>query len=101
MPAGLPLAMALLLCNERPSARPLLDGAVAWLDQADDPWALGPVLIFGIGQAFMWMEDHDRARRLLADGIAQARAWSAPGLLPYGLLALCELEFRTGRWASR
>jgi DNA-binding CsgD family transcriptional regulator len=99
MPAGLPLAMALLLCNERPVARPMLLDAVEWLDGADDPWALGPVLIFGIGQAFIWMEDHDRARRLLEGGIAQARAWSAPGLMPYGLLCLCELEFRSGRWA--
>jgi DNA-binding CsgD family transcriptional regulator len=99
MPAGLPLAMALLLCNERPSARPMLLGAVDWLDQAEDPWALGPVLIFGIGQAFMWMEDHARARRLLESGIAQCRAWSAPGLLPYGLLCLSEVEFRCGRWA--
>jgi DNA-binding CsgD family transcriptional regulator len=99
MPAGLPLAMALLLSNERPTARPMLDGAVAWLDQADDPWALGPVLIFGIGQAFMWMEEHEVARRLMERGIAQCRAWSAPGLLPYGLLCLCELEFRDGRWA--
>ena len=48
----------------------------------------GRSLIFGIGQAFMWMEDYDRARRLLSGGIAQARAWSAPGLLPYGLLCL-------------
>jgi DNA-binding CsgD family transcriptional regulator len=47
----------------------------------------------------MWMEDHDRARRLLESGIAQCRAWSAPGLMPYGLLCLCELEFRDGRWA--
>jgi DNA-binding CsgD family transcriptional regulator len=99
MPAGLPLAMALLLCNERPTAQPMLLSAVDWLDQAEDPWALGPVLIFGIGQAFMWMEDHDRARRLLEGGIAQARAWSAPGLMPYGLLCLCELELRSGRWA--
>jgi DNA-binding CsgD family transcriptional regulator len=99
MPAGLPLAMALLLCNERPAAQPMLHGAVDWLDHAEDPWALGPVLIFGIGQAFMWMEDHDRSRRLLESGIAQSRAWSAPGLMPYGLLCLCELEFRSGRWA--
>ena len=100
MPAGLPLAMALLLCNERPTARPMLDGAVAWLDEADDPWALGPVLVFGIGQAFMWMEDHERARRLIEGAIAQCRAWSAPGLMPYGLLCLAELEFRVGRWAE-
>jgi DNA-binding CsgD family transcriptional regulator len=99
MPAGLPLAMALLLCNERPAALPMLESAAAWLDEADDPWALGPVLIFGIGQAFMWMEDHGRARRLLEGGIGHVRAWSAPGLLPYGLLCLCELEFRCGRWA--
>jgi DNA-binding CsgD family transcriptional regulator len=100
MPAALPLAMALLLCGQRPTARPLLEQAAAWLDEADDPWVLGPVLIFGIGQAFMWMEEHERARELLDSGIAQARAWSAPGLLPYGLLARCELDFRTGRWAS-
>ncbi len=100
MPAGLPLAMALLLSNERRRAYGLLLSAAAWLDEAEDPWALGPVLIFGIGQAFTWLEDYDRARRLLADGIAQARAWSAPGLLPYGLLSMCELEFRTGHWAS-
>ena len=100
MPAGLPLAMALLLSNDRHAARDLLVSAAAWLDAADDPWALGPVLIFGIGQAFTWLEDYDRARGLLGDGIAQARTWSAPGLLPYGLLAMSELEFRTGRWAS-
>ena len=81
-------------------ARDLLVSAAAWLEAADDPWALGPVLIFGIGQAFTWLEDYDRARGLLEGGIAQARAWSAPGLLPYGLLAMSELEFRTGRWAS-
>ncbi|MGH2947717.1 MAG: LuxR C-terminal-related transcriptional regulator, partial [Solirubrobacteraceae bacterium] len=100
MPAGLPLAMALLLCGERPRARPLLERAVDWLDAADDRWALGPVLFFGVGQAFMWMEDHERAGRILRAGIEQARAWSAPGLLPYGLLSLGELEFRGGRWAA-
>ncbi len=100
MPAGLPLAMALLLSNERPTARPMLDSAVAWLDEADDPWALGPVLVFGIGQAFMWMEEHERARRLIESAIAQCRTWSAPGLMPYGLLCLAELEFRDGRWAQ-
>jgi DNA-binding CsgD family transcriptional regulator len=100
MPAGLPLAMALLLSNDRPSARPMLLGAVEWLDGAEDPWALGPVLVFGIGQGLMWMEDHARARRLLESAIAQCRAWSAPGLMPYGLLCLCELEFRDGRWAQ-
>ncbi len=100
MPAGLPLAMALLLSNERDRARDLLVSAAEWLEAADDPWALGPVLIFGIGQAFTWLEDYDQARGLLEGGIAQARAWSAPGLLPYGLLAMSELDFRTGRWAS-
>ncbi|MGH2801705.1 MAG: LuxR C-terminal-related transcriptional regulator, partial [Thermoleophilaceae bacterium] len=100
MPGGLPLAMALLLCGERPRAQPLLLQAADWLEQADDPWALGPVLLFGVGQAFCWLEDYGRARRLLSDGIEQARAWSAPGLLPYGLLSLSELEFRTGAWAS-
>ena len=100
MPAGLPLAMALLLSNERDRARDLLVSAAEWMEAADDPWALGPVLIFGIGQAFTWLEDYDRARGLLEGGIAQARAWSAPGLLPYGLLAISELDFRTGRWAS-
>ena len=63
MPAGLPLAMALLLSNERrPRARPAASARRSGSTQADDPWALGPVLIFGIGQAFTWLEDYDRAR---------------------------------------
>jgi DNA-binding CsgD family transcriptional regulator len=100
MPTGLPLAMALLLCGQRPEAEPLLRRAADWLDEADDPWALGPVLVFGLGQAFVWLGEYERARGLLGGGIEQARAWSAPALLPYGLLALSELDFRTGRWPS-
>ena len=100
MPAGVPLAMMLLLGGQRERARPLLVEAADWLERAEDPWALGPVLHFGVGQAFCWVEDYERARRLLIGGIAQARAWSAPGLLPYGLLSLAELEFRTGVWLS-
>ncbi len=100
MPTGLPLAMALLLSNERREARPLLIGAADWLGRADDPWALGPVLVFGIAQAFIWMEELDRARGLLIGAIEHARAAGALGLLPYGLLVLCELEFRAGRWAD-
>ena len=33
-------------------------------------------------------------------GIAQARSWSAPALLPYGLLSAADLHFRTGRWTA-
>jgi DNA-binding CsgD family transcriptional regulator len=100
MPGGIPLGMARLLTGDRLRAEPLLVEAADWLEQADDPWAMGPVLAFGVGQAFCWLEDYDRARRLLHGGIEQARAWSAPALLPYGLLSLSELEFRTGAWAS-
>ena len=100
MPGGIPLGMARLLTGDRARAEPLLALAGDWLEQADDPWAIGPVLAFGVGQAFCWLEDYDRARRLLRGGIEQARAWSAPALLPYGLLSLSELEFRTGAWAS-
>jgi DNA-binding CsgD family transcriptional regulator len=100
MPGGIPLGMARLLTGDRERAEPLLVQAAEWLEQAEDPWALGPVLAFGVGQAFCWLEDYDRARGLLQGGIEQARAWSAPALLPYGLLSLSELEFRTGAWAS-
>ena len=100
MPGGIPLGMARLLCGDRSRAEPLLVQAADWLEQADDPWALGPVIVFGVGQAFCWLEDYPRSRRLLTPGIARARAWGAPALLPYGLLSLCELEFRTGDWGS-
>jgi DNA-binding CsgD family transcriptional regulator len=100
MPARLPLAMVLLLRGERRRAQPLLAEAAAWLKRAEDPWTLGPVLIFGIGQAFYWLEDYERARSLLGDALEHARGWSAPGLLPYGLLCLGDLEFRTGHWTS-
>lgn len=100
MPTGLPLAMVLLLSGERQRARPLLSEAADWLERLPDPWQLGPVLYFGLGQAFTWLGDHDRAAAILTSGIEQARAASAPALLPYGLLSAGDLHFRTGRWAA-
>jgi DNA-binding CsgD family transcriptional regulator len=99
MPAGLPLGMAMLLCGNRAQARPLLQQAGAWVESAAG-LDLGPVLYFGVGQAFTWLGEHDRAGQVLSTGIAQARAWSAPALLPYGLLSAADLHLRTGRWAA-
>jgi hypothetical protein len=67
---------------------PGLAGAAAWLDEAADPWALGPVLIFGVGQAFMWLEEYECAHRLLTATIEQARELTATGLLPYAARAV-------------
>jgi DNA-binding CsgD family transcriptional regulator len=99
-PAGLPLGMVLLLCGERPRARPLLVQAATWLENSASPLQLGPVLYFGLGQAFTWLGEYDRARSILTSGIQQARDWSAPALLPYGLLSVSDLHFRVGRWAA-
>lgn len=100
MPAGLPLAMALLLCGERRRAVPLLQQAASWLAATPDPWQLGPILYYGLGQAFSWLGDYDRASAILGTGIRRARESSAPALLPYGLLSQAELLLRTGRWMS-
>lgn len=100
MPAGLPLGMMLLLCGERRQARPLLVQAATWLEGTAAPFHLGPVLYFGLGQAFVWLSEYDRAWTILSSGIGQARDWSAPALLPYGLLSASDLHFRVGRWVA-
>jgi DNA-binding CsgD family transcriptional regulator len=100
MPAGLPLGMMLLLCGQRRRARPLLVQAATWLEGTAAPFQLGPILYFGLGQAFTWLGEYDRAWTILSGGIGQARDWGAPALLPYGLLSASDLHFRVGRWAA-
>jgi DNA-binding CsgD family transcriptional regulator len=52
------------------------------------------------GLVLTWFEEYDLARDRLTRAIDGARAQSALGALPWTLVQLAELDFRTGRWAS-
>lgn len=49
-------------------------------------------------QSWIWMEQYAKARGLLENSIALARAQSAVAALPFIQSCLSELDFRTGRW---
>jgi DNA-binding CsgD family transcriptional regulator len=55
--------------------------------------------VWPAGQAFIWLEEHDKARTVFTRVTETARARSVPSLLPYTLTGLAELDFRTGAWA--
>src|SRR5262249_54393741 len=94
--AGL-FGIALLLGGERGRAEPwlrrnepLLDDA-AFLERSYGAVWPAPLVL-------VWMEEHDHARDLFTRVIGQARQESVPSLLPYTLVGLAELDFRTGGW---
>jgi tetratricopeptide (TPR) repeat protein len=97
--ADLALGTARLLSGDSAAAHPVM---VAGEDRMheDDLATLGHVQYFGVGSSLIWLEEFDRARRLIDRGIARARAISAPGLLPYALAVLSELDFRVGNWTG-
>jgi ATP/maltotriose-dependent transcriptional regulator MalT len=97
--AIVPLGQALLLAGRATTRLSLLLEAEALLDEFD-PVSFGRMIRFGTGQAFVWLEDYARARRLLTRGLDEARRLGAIGMIPYPLAVLSELEFRTGHWAA-
>jgi DNA-binding CsgD family transcriptional regulator len=52
----------------------------------------------GVSLSYLWIEDYDAARRILQRAIDAARAASAPGLSPFPVSVLSEVDFRTGAW---
>jgi ATP/maltotriose-dependent transcriptional regulator MalT len=96
--AGGLLGIAMLLGGERAHAEPLLRRHEPLLD---DPAFLERSYgaVWPAPLALVWMEEHDKARELFGRVIAQAREQSVPSVLPYTLVGLAELDFRTGGWA--
>ncbi|GCD47927.1 helix-turn-helix transcriptional regulator [Streptomyces paromomycinus] len=75
---------------------------VAMLGAADGHCTGDPVrnqqLYALAGQAWNWVEDRDRSRRLLNSAVESARRHSAPGVLPFTLAVRSDLEARVGHW---
>jgi DNA-binding CsgD family transcriptional regulator len=53
-----------------------------------------------VAQALVWLGEHDRARALLDDVIAQARRVGGVAVLCEALVIRADLGFRTGAWAA-
>ena len=92
------LGIALLLNGERAKGEPLLRRHQP-LVEGTEFLERGYALAWPAAQAFVWLEDHDRARSVFDRVIEGARRRSAPSVLPYALTGLAELDFRTGGWA--
>ena len=93
------LGIALLLNGERGKAEPLLRRHEPLLDEAGF-LERSYDLVWPAPLTLVWMEEHDRARQIFTRVIARAREQSVPSVLPYTLVGLAELDFRTGGWAQ-
>jgi DNA-binding CsgD family transcriptional regulator len=96
--SGALLGIALLLGGERERAEPLLRRRQPLLGEAeflDRSYAL----LWPAALALVWMEEHDQAREIFSRVIERAREQSVPSVLPYTLVGLADLDFRTGGWA--
>jgi DNA-binding CsgD family transcriptional regulator len=76
----------------------LIRACEPYLLEAD---VLSAVEVIGMaGHSAIWIENWDRAARILGRLVSTARAASAVTALIYPLVALSHLEFRRGRWAG-
>ena len=93
------LGIALLLNGRTQEALPLLRRYEPLLEETEF-LRRAYQLIWPAGHALIWLEDYEGARQVFSRVIAEARAQSAPSMLPYALIGLSELEFRAGNWAA-
>jgi DNA-binding CsgD family transcriptional regulator/energy-coupling factor transporter ATP-binding protein EcfA2 len=54
----------------------------------------------GIGWPLLWLEDYEKARAFITRSIASQREGGHLAFLPQALLALGELNYRTGDWSA-
>jgi ATP/maltotriose-dependent transcriptional regulator MalT len=92
------LGISLLLNGERGAGEPLLR---RYEPLFDDPGFLARnySVMWPAGLVMVWLEEHEKAGETFVRVIERAREQSVPSLLPYTLIGLAELDFRTGRWA--
>jgi DNA-binding CsgD family transcriptional regulator len=93
------LANALILTGEAAEGHPLLMRCQSLVGERELPLRAYQLIQFA-GVSLLCVEEYDIARDLLARVVDQARARSAPAILPYALVGLTELDYRTGNWAA-
>jgi DNA-binding CsgD family transcriptional regulator len=96
--AGGTYAKALAATGGQAKAHTLLLRSLEVIDEKESLWQASQLI--QCAAMFLYYEEFERMRVPLERLIAAARAASAPGILPYALGHLAELDFRTGRWAS-
>ncbi len=92
------LAQALVIRGDFTRGRRLLEKCLPLLMEADPIWGPHSVISQTVCITYIWIEQFDTARKLLERIIEAARAADVPGLLPFPLSVLGELDFRTGAW---
>jgi DNA-binding CsgD family transcriptional regulator/tetratricopeptide (TPR) repeat protein len=94
--ASVGFAVALAMHGEREQSRTLLAAC------ADELWAGDPIARaqeYAHGAyTLMWLEDYDRAEKLLERLVTRGREAGAVGILPQALAMVSDLYFRLGRW---
>jgi DNA-binding CsgD family transcriptional regulator len=78
----------------------LLDAVVPILLEGDNILSGLPEVVGMAGHSSIWVEQWDRAEKVLNRLVEAAREASALGLLIYPLAARSHLEFRLGRWQA-
>jgi len=96
--AGAVLAQTLVIRGDTTRARPLLEACLPYLMEADPVWGPHLAMAPAVCMSYLWIEQFTTARALLARYIDGARVAGAPGLLPFPLSVLAEIDFRCGAW---
>jgi GMP synthase-like glutamine amidotransferase len=94
--ASLVLGTALTFNGDLCKGRTLLLRSIELRDQLQAE----PQLRAYLGAGLRLAGEHDRARDVLAQLIAEARSHGAFGLLPYALVRLADVELDTGHWRA-
>jgi tetratricopeptide (TPR) repeat protein len=94
--AALMLGTALTFSGDPRKGRALLLRAIELREQLHGE----PRLRAYLGAGLRLAGEHDRARDVLAQLIADARSDGAFGLLPYALVRLADVELDTGHWPA-
>ena len=89
---------ALFINGQHADGHRLLLRSLEAIDARESPWLA--IQLIQYAHVFLYFEEFDRMRAPLERLIAEARASSSPGALPYALGHLSELDFRTGRWSA-
>jgi DNA-binding CsgD family transcriptional regulator len=94
--ADVVLAHVFVVSGRRAEGEALL--AAREPELSSPPPGATPELLTSPAHASLWAERPDRAERLTAAAVADARARSAPAALPFPLGIRAQLRFREGRW---